>query len=181
MNTRRTRTLIPAAAFIWIAATALHAQGPPGPSPNLRQPNRAQANMDPEPERPVAEIIEGLYISRFQEDIGVSDEQFTRILPMLRQNLRERREFGERRTRALARLRQMIQSNAEEDELKRQLREVDRSESDAATLQQSFVAKVDPILTTAQQARLRVFQMMIDQRVRRMIDRVRAPNARQPQ
>lgn len=135
--------------------------------------SRPRANALDRP--PLEDMIEGLYVSRFQEELGLNEEQFSKMLPAIRQNLRERREFAARRARALARLRQLLQQGASEEELRSHLREVDRAEADAASRAQSLYSKLDPMLSATQQAKLRVFEFAIDQRLRRMIDQARSP------
>lgn len=138
--------------------------------------NRPRANAVDRP--PLEDMIEGLYVSRFQEELGLNEDQFSKMLPTIRQNLRERREFAARRTRALNRLRQLLQQGAGDDELRSQLREVDRADADAANRAQNLYGKLDPMLSTTQQAKLRIFEFAIDQRLRRMIDQARS--AEQP-
>lgn len=124
---------------------------------------------------PVEELVEGFYVSRLQEELALSDEQFVKILPVLRQSLRERREKAQRRARALNELRQLMDQGASEEEIKKQVCEVDQAELDAATAQQKLASSVDPLLSPAQQAKWRIFQVSIEQRIRRMLDRSRLP------
>lgn len=130
---------------------------------------------------PIEDMVEGFYVSQLPVQVELSDEQFTKVLPLLRQTLRERREITARRTRAMAQLRLMVQRGDSEEEMKRLIREIDKADAEIQASQEKFLSGVDPLLTTSQQARLRFFQLMIEQRIRRMIDRARVPGAnRQP-
>ena len=60
----------------------------PGPGRNLRAPDAAA---------PIQEMIEGFYVSRLQQELDLDDEQSGRILPLLRELVRERNELGQRR------------------------------------------------------------------------------------
>ncbi len=123
----------------------------------------------------IEDVIEGFYVSQFPQQIDVSDGVFAKILPILRQALRERREISVRRTRSLNQLRMLVQQGGSDEDIKRLIREVDKADADAQASQEKFLTTVDPLLDARQQAKLRIFQVMIEQRIRRMIDRARAP------
>ena len=63
----------------------------PGQGRNLRARDAA----------PIQEIVEGFYVSRVQQELDLDDAQFARVLPLLRDSLRERNALGQRRARAL--------------------------------------------------------------------------------
>ncbi len=90
---------------------------------------------------------------------------------MLFQQFRERLQFG----MAAQRARQMVERGEPDETIRQQIREVDQADIDAHASLHKFLADVDPLLTPGQQARLRIFQVMIEQRIRRMIDRARVP------
>lgn len=126
---------------------------------------------------PIQDAVTGFYIDQFPLQVEVSDEQFVKILPILRQTLRERREISSRKTRALNQLRMMVQRGDPDEDIKRLLRELDKADQDLQASQEKFLSTIDPMLTPRQQAKLRIFEFMIDQRIRRMIDRARqGPN-----
>jgi hypothetical protein len=133
----------------------------------LRSPNVAGRPA------PIEDVVEGFYVSQFSEFVEVGDEQLSKVLPVLRQALRERREISARRTRSLNQLRIMTERGDSAEELQRMVREVDKADADTLASQQKFVSEVDPLLSARQQAKLRVFQVLIEQRIRRMIDRAR--------
>ena len=139
----------------------------PGQQRNLRDSDVA----------PIQEIVEGFYVSRFQQELDLDDEQFAHVLPLLRDSLRERNQLGQRRARALNQLRQAIQANAGDDELTRRIAEVDESELALREAQANLLRSVDPDLSPRQRARLRIVQPSLEQRIRNMIERSRArPN-----
>ena len=96
------------------------------------------------------------------------------IQTLLRLALTERRQIEARRTRATNQTRQAIQRGASEEELRNLMSEMDLADADRIASQQRFLRSVDPILSVQQLARLRVFEAVIEQRIRAMIDQARA-------
>ncbi len=141
----------------------------PGQGRNLRARDAA----------PIQEIVEGFYVSRVQQELGLDDAQFARVLPLLRDSLRERNALGQRRARALNQLRQAIRTNASDDELTRRIAEVDESELALREAQVNLLRSVDTGLSPGQRARLRIVQPSLEQRIRNMIERSRAAPRRQ--
>ena len=124
------------------------------------------------------DMVEGFYISQFPQQVEVGDEQYAKILPVLRQHLRERREISARRTRALNQLRMLVQRGASEDELRKLIADIDKADMDAEASRERFLGNVDPLLSVQQQAKVRIFQVAIEQRIRQMLDRIQNAAAR---
>ncbi len=129
---------------------------------------------------PIEDLVEGFYISQFSEVVGVGDDQLAKVLPILRQGLRERREIAARRAQTLNQLRLVTERGDAEDEIRKLVREIDKTDADALTRQQKLVNEIDPHLNARQQAKFRMFQVMVEQRIRQMLDRARDPGNRQP-
>jgi hypothetical protein len=124
---------------------------------------------------PIEDVVEGFYVSQFPVQVQTDDEQLVRILPLLRQGLRDLRQISIRKRRAMNQLAQMVLRDEPEENLKRMIQEIDKADEEYQTTQQRFYNSVDPHLTPLQQARFRVFQDRIDQRIRQMINSVTAP------
>jgi hypothetical protein len=120
---------------------------------------------------PILDMVEGFYVSQLPAMTELSDEQFVKILPVLRQSLRERFEISARRTRAVAELRQLVERGGSDEEMTRLIREMDRADAGVQASREKFLASVDPLLAPRQQARLRMALIMIEQRVGNMIQR----------
>ena len=90
--------------------------------------------------------------------------------------VQDRFEISQRRTRALNQLRRAVQGGGSEDELKRAIRDFDAADSDFQSNQEKFLSNVDPLLDARQQAKLRIFQVMADNRMRQLLTNVRNPN-----
>ena len=139
----------------------------------LRQPDRTPPpGARQRANAPLQDAVLGFYISQFQQVAEVNDEVFAKILPFLREFVQDRFEISARRTRSLNQLRQMINRSGPDDELKGMILELDRADADNHANQERFLANVDPLLDTRQQARMRIFQAMSDQRIRQMLDRL---------
>jgi hypothetical protein len=135
-------------------------------------------NPDGAGRRPTIEAdVERFYVNQFRRQVEMSDDQFGKALPMLRLALRERREIQARRIRALNQLRQAVERGDGDEELKLNIDEVDKVNAELKASQDRFLRGVDPILSLRQQARLRIFEIMIEQRIRRMIDQARVPSS----
>jgi len=129
--------------------------------------------------RPIEDVVLGFYISQFQQVADVSDEVFAKVLPFLRQFIQERFEITNRRRRALNQIQTLVQRNDSDEEIKRAIQEIDNADSDLQANQKKFLFNIDPLLSPRQQARVRMFQVMSDQRIRQMLDRIQNSGNRQ--
>jgi hypothetical protein len=143
------------------------------PQQKLDAPQRRGNNIPP---RLLQDAVLGFYISQFQQQAEVSSEVFAKILPFLQQFVQDRFAISQRRTRALNQLRQAIQRGGSDEDLKRAIREFDSADADFQSNQEKFLSNVDPLLDARQQAKLRIFQVMADNRMRQMLTNVQNPN-----
>ena len=127
------------------------------------------------PRRLLQDAVLGFYVGQFQQQTEVSNEVFAKILPFLQQFVQDRFQISQRRTRALNQLRQAVQRGGSEDELKRLTREFDAADADFQSNQEKFLGNVDPLLDARQQAKLRIFQVMADNRMRQIVTSVQTP------
>jgi len=131
------------------------------------------------PRRVLQDAVIGFYVTEFQKQAEVSPEVFAKILPFLQQFVTDRFQISQRRTRALNQLRQAVQRGASEDDLKRAIHDFDSADADFQSNQEKFLGNVDPLLDTRQQAKLRIFQVMADNRMRQILTSVQNPNRAQ--
>ena len=140
------------------------------PDPLRPNPNRLEAT------RTIEDMVESFYVSRFQAEMQVTDDQFARLLPTLRESIREQRQVAVRQNQARNQLRRrVLAGNASEDELRNAIRELDRLDDEASDSQRRLLASVDAVLTPVQQARFRVFRFQIEQRIRQLMQGARNP------
>jgi hypothetical protein len=128
------------------------------------------------PRRVLQDAVLGFYVSEFQKQAEVSPEVFGKILPFLQQFVQDRFEISQRRTRALNQLRQGVQRGASDEDLKRLVHDFDTADADFQANQEKFLSNVDPLLDAKQQAKLRIFQVMADNRMRQILTSVQNPN-----
>lgn len=117
-------------------------------------------------------LMDAYVISNFQESLGLSDEQFTKALPLLKKLQSDRRAFAKRRMQALRVLRKSLNSgSATEAGVADLLKDLKKAIADErqATLQNLDV--LDEVLTPLQQAKYRVFEAEVDVRLRHLLAR----------
>jgi Spy/CpxP family protein refolding chaperone len=125
-------------------------------------------------------LIEGLYVNALrqqgQQQAELTDDQINKIVPLLRQYLRDRNQVdGVRRPRARNRLQQAINNRVPDEELAPLIQEFDQVNADAQAAQEKFLAAADPVLTTRQRAWLRLFQIRMEERISNFIQEGRKP------
>ena len=167
------RTLVAALLMLGVAGTLAFPQEKAQPRPETGK----QGNGIPR--RVLQDAVLGFYVGQFQQQTEVSNEVFAKILPFLQQLVQDRFEISQRRTRALSQLRQAVQRGGSEDELKRLIREFDAADADFQSNQEKFLGNVDPLLDARQQAKLRIFQVMADNRMRQILTNVQNPRRAQ--
>jgi hypothetical protein len=157
-----------AMALVLLAVRGLHAQGGP---------------QNPPPRDEAFKIIDAYVMSNLQESLGLSDEQFVRLLPLVKKLQDERRGFAQRRMRAVMELRQAFRSGvateAHVGERLRELKDVETQEPGAVKRHRDAI---DGALTPVQQAKFRVMEVEVEQRIRQLMSRVRqdGPQRRGP-
>ena len=149
---------------------------------NIGKAVRGQRNPQRNPNRiprnnlaPIQDVVEGFYVSRFQRELELDDNQFAKVLPALRHSLQKRTEIGRQWTRALTAMRQALRNGASDEEMLERIREVDSADVELRTVQERLLREVDPVLTPTQRARLRIVQPNLERRIRNLIERSRNP------
>lgn len=143
-------TLLPAVAF---------AQGP-GP----RRPPREDAFR----------MVDAYIVANLQESVDLTDEQFVKVLPLVKRFQRDRRELLERRRQALRELQRMLQSGtATEARVADRLREVKGLETEEVEKIRANLEAIDALLTPLQQAKFRIMQLEVEHKIREILQEVR--------
>jgi hypothetical protein len=128
------------------------------------------------PRQVLQDAVLGFYVSQFQKQTDVSPEIFAKIFPFLQQFVQDRFDISQRRTRALNQLRQTVQRGGSDEDLKRAVHDFDTADADFQANEEKFLSNVDPLLDPKQQAKLRIFQVMADNRMRQMVTTVQNAN-----
>lgn len=159
------------AAVLALAAGVAHAQGGPGKPP-------------PPPRDEAFKIIDAYVISNLQESLGLTDDQYLKLLPLVKKLQDERRGFAQRRMRAVMELRQAFRSGvATESHVAERLKDLKDVEAQEPGAVKRHRDAIDAALTPVQQAKFRVMEVEVEQRIRQLMSRVRqdgAPQRRGP-
>jgi Spy/CpxP family protein refolding chaperone len=154
----RRRAAAVAALLAWPLAAL--AQGPGEPS------------GPPGPREEASKIVDAYILSNLQESLGLSDEQFVKVLPLVKRLQDERREVMQRRRRAIGSLRRLLASGrATEAQVLEQLKEIKLVEAEERA--RSGLEAIDAQLTPLQQAKFRVFEAEVGQKLREMMGQFR--------
>jgi len=169
------------AALILSCASPLAAQGREG------RGNRQSAQPNPDdPAVTPAEIqrmFDSYALMQAQEQLKVTDDQFTKFLPRYKALQDARRRGLQERMRALNELRQMINGPQPADEA--QLRERVKALDDIEARTQADVRRaldaIDQVLDVRQQAKFRMFEEMMERRKLELVTRARQANRKNQQ
>jgi Spy/CpxP family protein refolding chaperone len=134
---------------------------------------RAQAPEGPGHGRPRDEafkMIDAYIVSNLQESLGLTDEQFVRVLPLVKRLQTERRDMFRRRQQSLRELRRSLQSGtATEAQVADRLREVKAIEAEEPVQRRKNLEAIDAALTPLQQAKFRVLEEEVAQKIRELM------------
>lgn len=144
-------------------------------APGLAQPGPQEGPSPGGPPREeVFKMVDAYIVSNLQESLGLSDDQFVKLLPLVKRLQTDRRSFAQRRMEALGELRRLLRSGAAGDarvqEALRTLKTIEVEEP--ATVRKDQDA-VDAALTPLQQAKYRVLEIEVERRLREILAQVR--------
>jgi len=115
----------------------------------------------------IFEMVDAYVLMKVQERLGLSDEQLTRLMPLIRQQRQDRREMEHRRYKALGEMRRLLASGSgSEERVVELLREVKAVESGEPEAAQRNQAAIDAVLTPLQQAKYRLLMLEVEHRLR---------------
>ena len=119
-------------------------------------------------------MIDAYLVSNLQESLGLTDEQFVRLLPNVKRLQNDRRQYAQRRQRALQEMRKLLQSGgATEGRLEELLREVKAVESEQAPAIRRDLDSVDAVLSPVQQAKYRILELEVERKIREVMMQMR--------
>jgi hypothetical protein len=151
----------------WLLAAPVSAQRPEG-SPPL---NRPEARDE------LFKMVDAYLVSNLQESLGLTDDQFVKLLPLVKRLQTERRGFLQRRGRAIGELRRALRSGAATEprvgELLKELKSIEAEEP--AAIKKNLDA-IDAALSPLQQAKYRVLEVEVEMRLRQILNDARRQN-----
>lgn len=146
----------------------------------------ATAQQDAPAGRPGREeafrMVDAYLVSNLQESLGLSDDQFAKAIPLVKKLQRERREYLMERGRLMREMRRLLrQGGSPEASVLELLQEAKKLEVEGPERTRRNLEALDGLLTPVQQAKYRVLEGEVEQRVRELTNRARAarPGTRQ--
>ena len=148
---------------LWSAAAAGAQVAPPGPS---QAPARDEAFR----------MIDAYVVSNLQDSLALSDDQFVKLLPIVKRLQNERRDLLQRRQQMLRELRQTLLSGAAtETAVTERLKDLKGIEAELPDRERRNIEAIDAVLNPLQQAKFRLMEAEIEQRIRELLRQMRVP------
>lgn len=159
-----------AVAVVVLLAAAAAAQDRPRPRQGPPRPNEEAFKM-----------VDAYIVSNLQESLDLTDEQFVKLLPLVKKLQSDRRALAQRRMQAMGELRRTLQSGGStEAHVAALLRDIKAVEAEEPATLARDRAAVDAALTPLQQAKFRVLEIEVEQRIRRLLEQIRMNRGPQP-
>jgi Spy/CpxP family protein refolding chaperone len=122
-------------------------------------------------------MVDAYIVSNLQESVGLSDEQFARMLPLVKRLQSDRRELAQRRGRALGEMRRVLESGTATEarvvDLLKDVKEVEATQHE--TIRRDMDA-IDQVLTPLQQAKFRLLEGEVERKIRALMEDLRPAN-----
>jgi hypothetical protein len=145
-------------------------------APLLAQPGAGQGQRQ-KPREEAFRMIEAYLVSNLQEGLALSDDQFTRLLPLVKRLQRDRRAASQRRMKALQELRRVMEAGgASEGHVGDLLREVKAAESEGPATVRRDMDAIDAVLDPVQQAKYRLLEVEVERKLRGLMAEMRGQN-----
>ena len=141
----------------------------PGASGQESSPSRSRERRDE-----AFRMVDAYVIANIQDSLDLDDDQYTRVIPLVNKLQKTRREsFGER-GQALHRMRRLLRSGtATEGEVAEALKAFNALETEGPERIRAQLNALDAVLTPLQQAKYRIFELDVEQRMRELMRRSR--------
>jgi len=120
-------------------------------------------------------MVDAYIVSNLQESLGLTDEQFVKVLPLVKRLQTRRRENVQKRIETLAEMRRLLESGtATEPRVAELLKQLKAQEFDDPAAIRRDVEAIDAVLSPVQQAKFRLLEARVEQRIRELMSRARA-------
>jgi hypothetical protein len=129
------------------------------------------------PERPRDEafkMIDAYIVSNLQESLELTDDQFVKVLPLVKRLQTDRRAAVQRRQQALMELRRVLASGeATEPRVAELLQQVKSAEAEEPAVLKRDRDAIDAVLSPVQQAKFRVLEVEVERKIRELMTQIR--------
>jgi hypothetical protein len=123
-------------------------------------------------------MVDAYVVSNLQESLGLSDEQFARAIPLVKRVQGDRRAYQMERARTVREMRRLLrQGGAPEAQVLDLLGQLKKLDVDGPAQARRSLEQLDAVLTPVQQAKYRVLELEVEQRMRELMNRVRPRQA----
>lgn len=127
------------------------------------------------------EIIEKVRIYKLTEALDLTEEQATKFFPHLREMRKSEQEFQKQRLELIQKLRDLIKTNAREDEIVNILNRFQEIQKKRVAAQMKEIENLRQILTPLQQGKFLIFQEDFEREIRELIRKVRKGHHQPPE
>lgn len=122
----------------------------------------------------VFRMVDAYILSNLQESLGLTDEGFVKLLPPVKRLQTDRREALRRRMQSIGELRQAFKAGtATEARVAEMMKAVRQREAEDNQQQRANLEAIDAQLTPVQQAKFRILELEVEQRLRRLLEQAR--------
>ncbi len=117
-------------------------------------------------------IVDAYVIGHLQESLGLSDQQYVKVLPLVTRLQQERREYFLGRGHVIREMRRLLrQGGASESQLLLKLEELKKLEREGPARIAGAIEALDGALTPLQQVKYRLLELEVEQRMRALMGR----------
>jgi Spy/CpxP family protein refolding chaperone len=141
-------------------------------------PALAQEEAPDAPGRPARDeafkMVDAYVVSNLQESLGLTDEQFAKAIPLVKKLQGDRREALQERARTVREMRRLLrQGGATETQVLDLLGQLKKLDAESPAQNRKNLDALDAVLTPIQQAKFRVLELEVEQRIREIMGRAR--------
>ena len=154
-----------------VGAGNTHARAQGEPPAGAERPARAEA----------FKMVDAYVMSNLQESLGLTDEQFAKAIPLVKKLQTGRREYYLERAQKVREMRRLLrQGGATEAQVLELLQQLKALDADGPAATRKSLESLDAVLTPVQQAKFRVLEVEVEQRMRELMNRVRPRGQTRP-
>ena len=123
-------------------------------------------------------LVDAYVVSNLQESLGLTDEQYAKAIPLVKNLQSERRRYLLERNRTVREMRRLLQrGGAPEAQVLDLLKQLKALDEEGPTRTRKNLEALDAMLSPLQQAKYRVLELEVEQRMRELLNRVRPRGA----
>ena len=120
-------------------------------------------------------MVDAYVVSNMQESLGLGDDQFAKAIPLVKKLQRDRRDYLLERGRLMREMRRLLrQGGAVEPQVTELLKQAKALEAEGPERTRRDLEALDALFTEVQQAKYRVLESEVEQRMRELLNRARA-------